>query len=537
MIPKRRRGAIVEPRWCLVVVVGAFGTLVHAQEASKPARVESPGQWFRDGADHVARAKQLSPQRGRAKNVILFVGDGMGVATVTAARILEGQLRGEPGEENLLFFETLPYGALVKTYSTDHQTPDSAGTMTAMVTGVKTRSGYLSVDQTADRGAVDIEGHRLATILELAERAGLATGVVTTTSITHATPGACYAHTTMRGWEDDSQLPPSAIESGFPDIASQLLAFQAGDGLDVVLGGGRRHLLPVTQSDPEYKHQTGSRRDGRDLVKEWLRKPNASFVWNLEQFNAIPVDRVGPLLGVFERRHMRYEHDRSSDASGEPSLSQMTSTAIDILARGDRGFFLMVEGGRIDHAHHDANAFRALTETIEFANAVKTAHAKTRHEDTLIVVTADHSHVMTISGYAARGHSILGLSTARDPVGGPHTPARDATGLPYATLSYANGPGYAGASEAQPEGPKHRPHSGAGYRPASARPDLSTVDTTSPDYLQECMVPRWSETHGGEDVPLYADGPGAHLFHGVIEQQVIFHVCADALGLKPVAPK
>lgn len=536
MITRRRRR--LDPIFgALTVLVGVLGSPVWAQEGKTPVRAESPGQWFREGAEYLAKAKKLEARRGRAKNVILFVGDGMGVATVTAARILEGQLRGQPGEENLLFFETLPYSALVKTYSTDRQTPDSAGTMTAMVTGVKTRSGYLSVDQTVDRGSVDVDGHRLATIVELAESAGLATGIVTTTSITHATPGACYAHTTMRWWEDDSLLSPTARASRFPDIASQLIAFRVGDGLDVVLGGGRQHLLPVTRTDPEHKWQTGARQDGRDLVKEWLAKPNASFVWNLEQFNAIQVDRVGPLLGAFERRHMRYEHDRASDTAGEPSLSQMTSTAIDILARGNRGFFLMVEAGRIDHAHHETNAFRALTETIEFANAVKTGHAKTSREDTLIVVTADHSHVMTISGYAARGTPILGLSTAIDNAGGPDTAARDATGLPFATLSYANGPGYAGASDAQPEGPKHRPHRSAGFRAASSRPDLSAVDTTAPDHLQECMVPLLDETHGGEDVPLYADGPSAHLFHGVIEQHVIFHVCADALGLKAVEPK
>ncbi len=537
--PSSYRAAFVGGLVCWFFGVSHFAGFRACAEPlqEKPKRVESPGQWFRDGAEHVARTKKLTPVGGRAKNLILFVGDGMGVATVTAARILEGQLRGEPGEENLLFFETFPYTALVKTYNTDLQTPDSAGTMTAMVTGVKTRAGFLSVDQTPERGAVSVAGHKLTTILELAERAGLATGIVTTTSVTHATPAACYAHAAERWWEDDSWLSFSARFTGFPDIAAQLIEFDVGDGIEVVLGGGRQHLLPASQQDPEYAELTGARLDGRDLVKAWLTKPNAAFVWNEKQFAEVKVDKVGHLLGLFERRHMRFEHDRALDRAGEPSLSQMTAKAVEILSRRERGFFLMVEGGRIDHAHHATNAHRALTETIEFANAVKAARDMTRREDTLIVVTADHSHVMTISGYAARGHAILGKTTNAKAVAAPGQVGRDATGLPFTTLSYANGPGYAGASDVQPEGPKHMPHRGTRFDPAGSRSDLSTVDTTSPDYLQESMVPLFDETHGGEDVPLYADGPAAHLFRGVIEQNVIFHICVDALGLKATAPK
>ena len=509
-----------------------------AEPAGAPAgRDESPTQWFRDGAAWVARTKELARRSEHAKNLILFIGDGMGVGTVTAARILEGQLRGESGEENLLFFEGFPYTALVKTYNTDLQTPDSAGTMTAIVTGVKTRAGFLSVDQVPPRGSVDVDGHRLTTILELAEQAGLATGVVTTTSVTHATPGACYAHSPERRWEDDTLLTPEARAAGFRDIAAQLVESTVGDGIEVVFGGGRQHFCPIAWHDPEYPVLTGARQDGRDLTNEWLTKPNAAFVWNLKQFNAIQPDKVGHLLALFEPQHMRFEHDRKQDPGGEPSLSQMTAKAIEILSLGRRGFFLMVEGGRIDHAHHAANAFRALTETIEFSNAVKTARGMTRDDDTLIVVTADHSHVMTISGYAARGNPILGKSTSALALAAPGQVGRDATGLPYATLSYANGPGYAGASLEQPEGPKHAPHYGTGFQPARSRPDLSSVDTTAPEYLQECMVPMPAETHSGEDVPLYADGPGASLFHGVIEQNVIFHVCVEALGLKAVAPK
>ena len=367
---------------------------------------------------------------------------------------------------------------------------------------------------------------------------GLSTGIVTTTRVTHATPGACYAHVPARSWENDASLPHGVAETGFPDIARQLLEFSAGDGLEVVLGGGRRNFLPVTSPDPEYSDKTGRRQDGRNLIEEWLRKPRAAYVWNRKQFDELDVKGVKHLLGLFEPSHMHYEHDRvTGDGAGEPSLAEMTVKAIEMLARNERGYFFMVESGRIDHAHHEANAYRALTDTIAFADAVRVARQKTRREDTLIVVTADHSSPMAIVGYSARGNSILGKVTGGGSAAKPGAVARDALGLPYTTLSYVIGPGYPGASNSQPEGPKHRPHWAAGYKPATSRPDLSAVDTAHPDYLQECMAPLGSCTHAGEDVPLYADGPGAHLFHGVIEQNVIFHVMVEALGLKAAPPK
>lgn len=506
---------------------------------ARSAPPESPEQWFRDGRTHVETAKKLTPLTKKARNVILFVGDGMGVSTVTAARILEGQLRGESGEENRLFFETFPYLALVKTYGTDIQTSESAGTMTAMVTGVKTRAGFLSVSQLSERGeAAHIDAHKLTTILELAERAGLSTGIVTTTRVTHATPGACYAHATERWWESDARLPQAARDIGILDNARQLLEFGLGDGPEVVLGGGRRNFLPVTSPDPEYPQQTGERTDERDLTAQWLRRPQSAYVWNKKQFDQLDLRDVKRLLGLFEPSHMHYEHDRATrDGAGEPSLADMTEKAIEMLARNRRGFFLMVEGGRIDHAHHETNAYRALTDTIAFARAVRMAREKTSRDDTLIVVTADHSNPMTIAGYSARGHAILGKVNDAGPYASPGAVARDDLGLPFTTLAYVNGPGYAGASNAQPEGPKHRPHPTTGTVPAKSRPDLSAVNTAHPDYLQECTAPLSDCTHAGEDVALYADGPGAQLFRGVIEQNVIFHVMVDAVGLEAAPPK
>ena len=172
---------------------------------------------------------------------------------------------------------------------------------------------------------------------------------------------------------------------------------------------------------------------------------------------------------------MQFETDRPRDSGGEPSLSQMTAKAIDVLARAPKGFFLMVEGGRIDHGHHAGNAYRALTETIEFSNAVRVALAKTDPKQTLIVVTADHGHVFTFGGYAKRGNPILGkvVHADEDGAAGASEPARDLLGLPYTTLGYLYGPGYTGASNEQAEGPKHFPHRPTSYRAATqGRPDL-----------------------------------------------------------------
>lgn len=511
----------------LISIANVAILLIGLGSQSRATGPQTPQEWFGSGRQAVARLKALPRIDRQAKNVILFVGDGMGISTVTAARILAGQLRGESGEENLLSFETFPYVALSKTYSTNQQTADSAPTMSAIVTGIKTGDRLISVNQHVVRGDHrTVAGNLATTILELAEQHGLATGVVTTTRLTHATPAACYAHTADRDWEADADLPAEARAADFPDIARQLIEFPYGNGVEVALGGGRGKFLPNTTDDPEETGKKGERLDGRNLTAEWLAKPRSAYVWNKAQFDAIDPTAVDHLLGLFDYSHMEYETDRGSDAAGEPSLSEMTDKAIDILSRQGKGFFLHVEGGRIDHAHHAGNAYRALTETIEFAKAVQVAMEKTSPEDTLIVVTADHSHVFTIAGYPKRGNPILGKVI--EP--GANDFARDLLGRPYTTLGYANGPGYTGASDSQPGGVKWYPHLPRLYSGAIGRPDLSATNTAAPSYLQEATVPLASETHGGEDVAIYARGPQAHLFQGVMEQHVIFHVMATTLG-------
>ena len=448
--------------------------------------------------------------------VVLFIGDGMGISTVTAGRIYAGQKRGGDGESNLLSFESFPDVALIKTYNTDMQVSDSAGTMSAIVTGQKTRAGVLSIPPSVARGDCQgALGAPVETLLEKLERQGVRTGIVSTATITHATPAANYAHSADRNWEADSDMPAEALAAGCRDIATQLVEFAqhnpGSDGVDVVLGGGRAHFLPASATDVEYPDKTGKRADGRDLVGEWQAgAPDRTYVWNREQF-AAAASKPGQVLGLFEPSHMQFEADRDDSAAGEPSLADMTRFAIERLRTlsGDQPFLLVVEAGRIDHAHHFNNAYRALEDTVALDNAVATA-SELLGESALIVVTADHSHTFTISGYPRRGNPILGL--VRGPGG---KLAADVEGQPYTTLGYANGSSAVKLL--------------AGLRSGDGKlPALTDEEVAGKDYQQVSTIPMYAETHAGEDVAAYATGPGSRGVRGVMEQNRLYFVLANA---------
>jgi len=544
---------------CRGETVAAQSTSPSEIPAGDPATVsdvipawQRSSPWFEQGMAAARDARHRVPVGGRARNLILFVGDGMGIPTVTAARIRAGQLAGGSGEEHSLSFDRFPFTAFSKTYTVDHQVPDSAGTMTAIATGVKTRSGVIAVNEKVAVGDFTaVTGNTLASILDVAESRGMATGIITTTRVTHGTPASLYAKSPDRQWEDDADMAVSAQaarDAGFPDIARQLVEYSNGDGIEVVLGGGRTSFLPSAMADPEHAGVRGRRLDGRDLIGEWTsRSPGAKFVWNRAQLLGLDLATTERVLGLFEPEEMTYEWQRGEDPGGEPSLREMTDAAIRLLSRDPDGFFLMVEGGRIDHAHHQANAFTALGETIEFANAVEGAVTATNPAETLVLVTADHGHALAISGYARRGNPILGLVErpyAPSELGVPERSLElDACGRPYTTLTYANGPGHmqpcAGPSSSSSH--EHSPSREMSERAASGtaapkapapscRPDLTREDTTAPDYRQEGLIPLSSETHSGEDVPVYATGARAALVHGTIEQSVIFHLMMEALS-------
>ena len=463
--------------------------------------------------------------QAKAKNIILFVGDGMGVSTVTASRIYAGQQAGAPGEENLLSFEKLPYTGLVKTYNVNAQVPDSAGTMTALVTGVKTNFGAVGVDEQSQRGnCASQKGKELMSALELAELAGMATGIVSTARITHATPAANYAKAVERDWEYTTP------DMGCADIAQQLLDFEARlktgvsvkqpgvdtahiDGLDVVLGGGSRNFTA--------KDNGGKRLDGKDLLTSWLSgDENRYYVSNADELTSLEINEKTKLLGLFSGSHMAYEEDRNERYSDQPSLTAMSLRALEVVKTNTNGYFLQIESARIDHGHHAGSARTALIETVEFSNAISAVLDEVDLSETLVLVTADHSHVMTMAGYPRRGNSILGFV---EPVQGMSGLAED--GLPYTTLSYANGRGVRQLNETLSADEIYK------YKPEAGRSSVR-FNVTKKGYHQEALVPLAAETHGGEDVAIYAAGPGAHLVSGVMEQHMVFHIMNHAAQLE-----
>ncbi|XP_075725936.1 alkaline phosphatase, tissue-nonspecific isozyme-like isoform X4 [Rhipicephalus microplus] len=372
--------------------------------------------WERLGDEIIQEKLSRQPVTNLAKNVVLFLGDGMGVSTVTAARIYKGQSKyNNSGEEYVLSWERFPYVALSKTYGLDTQTSDSANSATAYLCGVKANMGTLGVDST----------------------------------------------------------------------------------VKVILGAGRKVFFNSTEYDEECKK--GARIDGLNLINVWQamkNNTNASYVWNRSQLLAVETNSTDYLLGLFDNEQMPYWLNRSEPNSTKPNLTEMVTVALKILSKAPKGFVLLVEGGRIDHAHHANRAKLALQETLEFDEAVHKTVRTLPENETLYVVTADHSHTMSIAGHPSRGTNILGLAG--------NTTLRREPKSTYTVLSYAVGPGY------------------------RERENYTEEETSSDDFLQQSTYPLWSATHGGEDVAVYAKGPWAHLFDGVNDQTYIPYVMAYA---------
>ncbi len=444
---------------------------------------------------------------GEAKNIIFFLGDGMGPSTVTASRIYKY------GEDGSLTMDTLERTARVKTYSNDAQTTDSAPSMAAYMTGVKMNNEVISMsaetvatspgkDANGNLGvnncAASGNGSTVATILELAKAKGKAVGAITTTELTHATPAATFSHICNRNaqYAIAAQLAPGG--AGYNAAL--------GDGVDVLMGGGRNHFTPFDAA----ANKTG-RADGRNLLTELAAK-GYTVAANKGEMAAAPLNKK--FIGLYSSKsHLEYELDRSAtppvgEGANQPSLAEMTTKAMDLLSQGDKGYFLMVEGGRIDHALHGTNAKRALVDTIAFDDAIKAALAKARLSDptlanTLIVVTADHDHTLAFNGYGKRGNPILDIN--RDYKTGKTS--KDADGNSYTTLVFGNGP--------------NRP---------DRRANLDSTTVLADNYLQETGVRLASETHGGGDVKLLATGAGAKVFKGTLDNTKVFGLLKTAFG-------
>ncbi|MBQ5950200.1 alkaline phosphatase [Massilia sp. ST3] len=436
-------------------------------------------------ATHAAAAPQ-------AKNIIFFLGDGMGPTTITAARIYKG------GEDSLLDFERLERTARIKTYSNDFQTTDSAPSMGAYMTGIKINNDVISmkdaraIDPTKD--GVDRcgagNGAAAPTILELAKARGKAVGAVTTTELTHATPASTFAHACHR---DAVYTIAQQIVPGGAGYNAAL-----GDGVDVLMGGGRAHFTPRGAGNPD------GRPDGRDLMKEFAAQGYFVATTRADMMSA----RVGrKFVGIYSASdHLDYSLKRRAE---QPTLAEMTAKAIELLSKDPDGFFLMVEGGKIDHALHDTRPKDALAETVAFDEAIQTALDRMRAidpglENTLVVVTADHDHTMVLNGYPKRGNPVLDV--LRDYASGE--PKKDADGKTFTTLVFGNGP--------------NRP---------DVRADVDSKTALSNDYLRETGVRTEYESHGGGDVKLYAAGAGSAPFKGTMENTKVFHLMKAAAGL------
>ena len=415
------------------------------------------------------------------KNIIVFIGDGMGISTITAGRIFVGQEKGQTGEEYELSFDKFPQLALVKTYNTNAQVPDSAGTATAILSGYKTNIGAVNVRPNANVENMFLEGcggETAPTLTNKAKAAKKAVGVISTARLTHATPAAMYSHIVSRDIEAEKDLQDPFDYEGCKSISQQLI----DSDVDLALGGGRKEF-----TDAQLASWSGT-----------LASTKAEML-------AAPED--ARVLGLFNSSHMSFQADRAE--TDEPSLAEMTTYTMDRLSANTDGYVMMVEAGRIDHAHHGTNAYRALKDLQALDDAVAAAVAQAG-DDTLILVTADHSHVFTMAGYPTRGNPILGLSRGvdRKTGGAAEDYTLDEDGKPYTTLGYHNGPNVREADS-----------------------DVLTDNMVqAPDYRQQTAVRLGSETHAGEDVALYATGPGATRFNGVMEQDEIGQILADLLG-------
>ncbi|KAL1494518.1 hypothetical protein ABEB36_010103 [Hypothenemus hampei] len=345
------------------------------------------GYWRNAALNTIADKLRQRMNFNTAKNVIFFLGDGMSVPTITATRVYMG------GEEKSLAFETFPYTGLSKTYCVDHQTADSACSATAYLTGVKANLGTIGVTAAVNLKnctAMNQRENQLDSIAKLFQLQGRRTGLVTTTRVTHATPAGLYAHTADRHWETDTDVSTlNGDVTDCEDIAHQLVFGKTGQQLNVILGGGRRGFLPREVIDEQGN--SGVRSDGLNLIEEWIKfrenhNQSYQYIWNRDQLLNIQ-NGTDYLLGLFQSSHMNYNKERNTET--QPSLEEMTEAAIKVLDKqNSSGYFLLVEGGRIDMAHHYTWAHKALDETAEFSKAIQRAVEITNEENTLIVVTA-----------------------------------------------------------------------------------------------------------------------------------------------------
>lgn len=430
----------------------------------------------------------LTALAGSVKNVILLIGDGMGFGPIQYARnILVG-----PGER--LSFEELPYVGLVTTYSANQWVTDSAAAATAMATGYKTNNGMISVTP---------DGTPVKTILEAAQEAGKAVGLVSTNTVYDATPAAFGAHWGQR--------------SGSDAIAAQLVAKR----IDVILGGGSAQFFPKGVGP-------GKRADGKNLVEE-AKAAGYTYVANRTELDAAG---DGKLLGLFTPSYMDYQLDRNLVEQDEPDLADMTAKALEVLSRDPDGFFLMSEGARIDHMAHTAEVTGTVTEIADFEAAVNVAlQFADEHPDTLVIVTADHD-TMGLSVTEPLKVDVLEQVTA-SPEYMALQMTKDANGVFVADSIKQVMAEFAGITDLTPaeiatiQGASKLASYKQGYEIGSIIAARANVASLTP------AVRAMGSTggHSGNQVPLYATGPNGQLFAKVLDNTDLAKLLAEAMGV------
>ncbi|MGH4036867.1 MAG: alkaline phosphatase [Sphaerochaeta sp.] len=322
---------------------------------------------FAQGVNENQLTYQNVDTKSSAKNIILLIGDGMSTAQIATADAYLGSLNGKVVDH--LSFETFDHQGLTTTYSGSQLITDSAAAGTAIATGSKTYNGAISVD---------LDKNNLKSILAYAEDVGKATGIVTTTRVTHATPAVFISNNVNRDEENEIALDES------------------DSGVDYLAGGGYRYFVGKNNEEGLKSKRT----DNLDIVDIMAKDGYKTFISENEtsdflNYNPKKGDKV---LGLFGYSHLDY----AIDDANQPTLAQMTEKGIDLLSMDDDGFFMMIEGGRIDHACHANDAVTAIDDTLAFNDAVQVAidFYNTDPENTLIIVTGDHETGGLTLGFA-----------------------------------------------------------------------------------------------------------------------------------------
>lgn len=471
----------------------------------------------KDGANERSASYTVTNEKSkkRAKNVILFVGDGMSLQARQIARILSKGIT-EGRYNDLLNMEKMDNVAVVTTSGYDAIVTDSANSASAYATGHKSVVNAMGVYEDCTKDPFD--DPKVENIIELVKRTrGMATGIVSTSNITDATPAAMVSHTRRRA------------EQNF--IAQSMLEDKHRP--DVILGGGSRHFIPMDV--PGSK-----RKDNVDVIKSF-EDLGYSFSGTKTELENTP-ESADKLLGLYQLDNMNVYIDRAviknpkvlKGFNDQPGLVEMTEKAIDTLSKNDNGFFLMVEGACVDKQLHVLDWQRAAYDNIELDKAVGVAQKfAAQNDDTLIVVVADHAHGASITGTY---HELDG-KTGREAV-------RTYADSKWPTFEDADGDGF-------PDNPDpavtlavqfaNHPDCNIDYRfkdvptpPAIMGKDGKAIAnplTKGEFYAGNIPAKADQEVHAADDVILTAQGPGADYFKGTMDNTEIFFGIVRALGI------